>query len=267
VSGASFERLAAFDLLKWISHRYGFGTYIHFIEGFLNRQTHEEARRCQERLIKLADQSHSNVFIDTLISPSFTSAVAQIIQLPGISGKENNLILLELAKNETDKIKRIVENYPLMRAAQFDICTLLSAPRGFGYKREIHIWITSSDYANANLMILLGYIILGHPEWKDGLIKIFAVYPEADIARQRAQLEEKIHDGRLPIAPGNVKVISQKEVGDLRDIINRTSAEADLTVVGMRSEYISDTGVEIFTGYDKLGSMLFVNSTHEKEIK
>ncbi len=267
VSSASFERFAAFDLLKWISHRYGFGTYIHLIEGLLSRQTNEEARQCQKRLIKLADQSHSNVFIDTLISPSFTSAVAQIIQLPGISGKENNLILLELSKKEPEKIGRIVENYPLMRAAEFDICTLVSSSRGFGYKQEIHIWITSSDYANANLMILLGYIILGHPEWNDGHIKIFAVYPEADMEKRKEQLEEKILAGRLPIAPGNVKVISQKEVGNIKGIINETSAEADLTVVGMRSEFISDSGEELFTGYDKVGSMLFVNSTHEKEIK
>ncbi len=267
VSGASFDRFTAFDLLKWISHRYGFGTYIHLIEGYLNRETNEEAKRCLDRLIKLADQSHSNVFIDTLISPSYTSALAQIIQLPGISGKENNLILLEFARNETEKVSRIVENYPLIRAAEFDICTLVSAPRAFGYKQEIHIWITSSDYDNANLMILLGYIILGHPEWKNGHIKIFAVYPESELAAQKELLAEKILAGRLPIAPGNVKVIPQREVGDIKAIINEYSPEADLTVVGMRSETMADKGAGTFSGYDKVGSMLFVNSTHQKEIR
>ena len=34
ISQHSFRRLDAFELLRWISHRYGFGTYIHHIEGY-----------------------------------------------------------------------------------------------------------------------------------------------------------------------------------------------------------------------------------------
>ncbi|MBN2402910.1 MAG: amino acid permease, partial [Spirochaetes bacterium] len=33
ISSASLIRLAPFDLLRWISHHYGFGTFIHFIKG------------------------------------------------------------------------------------------------------------------------------------------------------------------------------------------------------------------------------------------
>jgi len=43
------------------------------------------------------------------------------------------------------------------------------------------LWITSSDYQNANLMIYIAYIILGHPDWSNGgQIKLFAVYPEEE---------------------------------------------------------------------------------------
>ena len=35
ISKDSFDRFAAFDLLRWISHRIGFGTYIHHINGYL----------------------------------------------------------------------------------------------------------------------------------------------------------------------------------------------------------------------------------------
>ncbi|MEM6724048.1 MAG: amino acid permease, partial [Bacteroidota bacterium] len=98
ISTHSFERHAAFNMLRWISQRYGFGTYIHQINGYLSKSTNIEAQKCQDRLIKMAETSRSNVYIDTLISPSFTSAIAQIIQLPGISGKENNLIMFEFSK-------------------------------------------------------------------------------------------------------------------------------------------------------------------------
>ena len=47
----------------------------------------------------------------------------------------------------------------------------------FGYRANIHIWLTREDYENAPLMILLAYIILGHPEWAAAEISIFACYP------------------------------------------------------------------------------------------
>ena len=43
-SSDTFERLGAFDVLRWISQKYGFGTYIHLIEGYLSRETHLAAR-------------------------------------------------------------------------------------------------------------------------------------------------------------------------------------------------------------------------------
>ncbi|MGB1319246.1 MAG: amino acid permease, partial [Flavobacteriales bacterium] len=83
VTSHSFERFAAFDMLRWISHKYGFGTFIHMIEGYLSKKTNKEAKDALHRLIKMADSSSSNVYLDTLISPSPTSAIAQVIQLPG----------------------------------------------------------------------------------------------------------------------------------------------------------------------------------------
>ena len=73
------------------------------------------------------------------------------------------------------------ERPPEVRATNFDICVLSCAERGFGYRHEIHIWITSRDYQNATLMILLGFIILGHPDWSKAEIRLFAVFPEQDL--------------------------------------------------------------------------------------
>ena len=50
---------------------------------------------------------------------------------------------------------------------------------------EIHIWLGPHDFLNATLMILLGYIVLGHPEWKRGEIKLFASFPEEDLEEER----------------------------------------------------------------------------------
>ena len=266
ISSDSFKRFAAFDLLRWIAHKYGFGTYIHLIIGYLSRKTHEESREALNKLIKMSESSNSNVYLDTLTSPSYTSAIAQVIQLPGITGKENNMLMFEFSKGRPDNLDDIVNNFQLIKSVNFDICILGSSEKGFGYKTEIHIWITPNDYENANLMILLGYIILGHPEWKHGEIKIFALFPESEIQKEKEMLLELISSGRLPISAKNVNLLAQKDERNAKNIINEKSLDADLTILGFRSEILKNKGKEVFYGFDNLSNVLFVNTQSEKEI-
>ena len=267
ISENSFNRIAAFDMLRWISQKYGFGTYIHKIEGYLSRKTNEQAEIDLKRLIKRAEITESNIYIDTLISPSFTSAIAQVVQLPGVSGKENNLLMFEFSKNTPDNLKDIVDNFKLIKSVDFDIIILGSCERGFGFKKEIHIWITSNDYENANLMILLGYIVIGHKDWKDAHIKIFAIYPEDNLETERERLNILIETGRLPISPKNIEFIPRKIERDTRSIISQKSEEADLTIIGFRDEILVRKGEELFEGYDDIGNVLFVNAASQKEIQ
>ncbi|MCH2046039.1 MAG: amino acid permease [Saprospiraceae bacterium] len=267
ISRDSFDRIAAFDLLRWMSQRYGFGTYIHQIDGYLSRDSTVNAEAIKERLIKMAEASGSNVYVDTMITPSVTSAIAQVVQFPGISGKPNNLLLLEFAKLHPSNLDDIVNNFQLIHAVNFDVMILGTSERGFGFKREIHIWITSNDYENANLMILIAYIIMGHQEWKNGFIKIFALYPEEKLETEKNRLAMLIQTGRLPISPSNIELIPRKLNMDNRKIITSKSKSADLTILGFRSELVKNQGKDVFLGYNEIGNVLFVNAGDQKEIK
>jgi hypothetical protein len=155
ISKDSFKRIAAFDLLRWMCQKYGFGTYIHQIHGYLSKESGQLASELKEQLIKDAGKSRSNVYIDTMVAPSMTSAIAQVMQFPGISGKPNNLLMLEYSKKHPENLDDIVANFNLIKAIDFDLMILATSERGFGHRKEIHIWITSNDYENANLMILI----------------------------------------------------------------------------------------------------------------
>jgi hypothetical protein len=266
ISSNSFKRMSAFDLLRWISYKYGFGTYIHYIEGYLSKQTSMESKEILERLIKMASFSQNRVYLDTMISPSYTSAIAQVVQLSGITGRGNNMILFEFSRNEPGELEESLKNYSIIHSAGFDICVLNSSLRGFGNKREIDIWITTYDYENANLMILLGYIILGHPEWKKGHIKIFAICKEEEIKQKQDNLLLLIKSGRLPIAPGNIQLIPAGQ-DDIRATISKKSIDADLIIVGFRHEMVKVKGIELFSGYEDVGNIVFVCSQKEKEIR
>ena len=267
ISQDTFMRRSAFDMLRWISFKYGFGTYIHYIKGFLSNKTNLESKEVLKKLINLAADSKNRVYLDTIISPSYTSAIAQVIQLSGISGKGNNMILFECSQNEPEALEEPLNTHHILLATGFDICVLSTSYKGFGYKRQIHIWITSKDYENANLMILLGYIIMGHPEWKNGTIKIFALHEASELERKREELNALIKAGRLPISYNNINLIPTENPADEKEIIASTSVDADLTIVGFRSESIKSKGYHVFTGYEKVGNILFVSANKEKEIK
>ncbi|MCK5136040.1 MAG: hypothetical protein KAR19_09665 [Bacteroidales bacterium] len=267
VSQDTFMRRSAFDILRWISLKYGFGTYIHYIKGFLTEKTNRESREILNKLIQLAAGSKNRVYLDTIISPSYTSAIAQVIQLSGISGKGNNMILFEFSQTNPEALEEALNTHDILHATGFDLCILNTSYKGFGYKKQIHIWITSSDYDNANLMILLGYIILGHPEWKKGIIKIFAIYQPEEADMKKEKLKELIREGRLPISLANISLISADKDKPTRELIGETSADADLTIIGFRHEQLKTEGYRLYTGYDRLGNVLFVSANKKKEIK
>ncbi|MFT5916273.1 MAG: amino acid transporter [Flammeovirgaceae bacterium] len=267
ISERTFEKFAAFDLLRWISHKYGFGTYIHRIDGYLSTETNLLSQEYLNRMINMAEDSNSNVYLDTLVSPSFTAAISSVIQLPGMSGKENNTMLFEFDKNNPDKeLANIMDNFTLVRSVGFDICILASSTRSFGYKSKIDIYLTSNDIDNANLMILLGFVILGHPEWKGARIRLLAVHPVDEIAEQRERILALVESGRLPISRNNVELIAKENDTDVKSIINEKSKDACLTIIGIRTELVKHKKKEIFLGYEEIGDILFVNAKTQKEI-
>ncbi len=266
ISQDSFKRRSAFDLLRWISYKYGFGTYIHHLEAYLNETTNEESKKVMNRLINLASGSKNRVYLDTIISPSMTSAIAQVMQLSGISGHGYNTILFEFSRTQPDTLNYVINNYSLIGSTHFDVCILNSSYKGFGYQQEIHVWIGANDLENANLMILLAYIIQGHPDWKRGTIKIFAIYPGDQLESQKKKLLALIKSGRLPISPNNIQLINANYTNK-KKVIMKNSMDADLSILGFNQEEVTEEGIDLFTGFEDMGNILFVSSYKKIKIK
>ncbi|MCG8410245.1 MAG: amino acid permease [Bacteroidales bacterium] len=266
VSDISSKRENAFRLLTWISNKYGFGTYIQYIQGYYSKATHAQSKKVLSLLIKQTELHKSNVYVNTIVSPSYTSAIAQIIQLPGISGLDNNMILLEYDKKDPGNISQIVENYSLVRSGNYDVCILGSSYKAINFRDGIHIWVRRVDEENLNLMVLLSYIILDHPDWKKAKIKIFNVRGKGQPDDATGNLLELIRTGRLPISLKNVDFIDFDQSMNLKSLINEKSAKAGLTMIGFRSEQIKHEGQKLFEGFSEMGDILFVNAFKNKDI-
>ena len=140
---------------------------------------------------------------------------------------------------------------------------LRSTDRHFGYRRRLHVWLTRYDDANANLMILLAYIIIGHPDWSHAEMTIFATFPTATLADEVAGLRERIATGRLPISPHNVRALPADDVLAIDELMEQHSGDADLILRGYSLELIGHQGAELFTRYDAASDILYVSANED----
>jgi hypothetical protein len=246
--------------LNWLSHRYGFGTYIHFINDYFSKNTRDASLGAMEKLLTLTRDKSNHIYVDTIISPSYTSAIAQVVQIPGISGMENNSMLLEFNKEKPANLERIIENFSLIVAANYDVGILGSSTRQLNPSKGIHIWIRHIDNFNANTMILLGYIISSHPDLRKATLSIFEVSLDEDVEDTRKELLELIQVGRLPISERNIEILKPNGRTDIKTLVNEHSAEAALTIVGFTADQLRHDGEKVFLGYDKTGDMLFISA-------
>ncbi len=266
ISKDSFRRERAFRLLNWLSYSYGFGTYLHRIDGYYSRSTSQQATEELAKLIELYETSHNHVYVDTIISPSYTSAIVQAIQVPGISGMENNMVVFEYDKENPENLPEIIDNIRLIKAGDFDICLLASASREMICNKGIHVWIDFNEPENASLLILLSFIISGHPDWKKSFIKVFSTCKPGQYEETRRELEGMITSGRLPITEKNVEIIEVTHGSSVKSLINEKSSTAAMVMTGFRPEALRQNGETILGGYDAAGTVLFVNSQYQKEI-
>lgn len=260
VSKDTFERISIVDLLRWISYRHGFGTLVHFIQGMLNKETAEKAREIKGELVKLIEKGGAGIYVDTIVSPSKKSAVAQIVQFSGVSGLDNNTLLLEFPKEEPSKIDDVIDAAKFALSVKFNILILRSSSRHFGYKSVMDVWITDKKYRNSNLMILLAYIIKGHPDWSKGQIRVFVAFPESEIKANVTNLKKIIESGRLPVSFKNIIPISfDPENQTIEKVIEEYSESSDLVIIGFDSSDLDKVKDE-FVKYDKLNDILFVSA-------
>ena len=262
------RRLGHFDLLRWICHRHGFG---HFIQLFLGDYTFPneiKARLHVDELIKLTEVSRAGVFVDTLISPTFQLALTQIVQMPGISGLPNNSILLEFDQESREEIDEIKQGARIAVGSLFNVLILRSTSYRFGYKSSIHVWVTEENLKNAPMMLLLAYIIIGHPDWKGAEIRLFACSEskgaENEAGREVDKLSTLMKQGRLPISMQNVTSVSYDSMDVLEKEVSLRSAQADLVITGLTAEDLgSDELFLILQRYNGVKDVLFVHSIEQ----
>jgi hypothetical protein len=253
-------------LLGWLCERHGFGTYLHLIRGVLDQSSHQERRRLRGALIRMVAE-FPGVFVDTVVSPSYRTALAQALQIPGVSGMENNTVLFSfVADNDPELAASVADEALFASITKKNLLILRQTGLDFGARLEIHIWLNWNDTDNATLMTLLAYILVGHKDWRRSQISVFAAFPGAEVDDRRTRLEAMMEGGRLPIRKENVNFFSVDDTAQYHALVETSSADADLVILGLTIDRLSDKRAESLLRYPRLGDVLFVAAADEVRI-
>ncbi len=261
VNNRTFDRSAPLLFFSWLCYRYGFGMYVHYIQGEFDIKTLTESRKSLSELIKYVQDRQSHIFMDTVISPSLRSAILQSVQVPGILGVENNTNLFEFSVHDKKEvINDIHESCILTEVTGMNNLVLRHGDHFFGKRGSIHIWLTWHDHLNINFMVLIAYILLAHPEWHHAEISMFAAFPAEQADEQTRKLNEIISAGRIPISQKNVQITPTDERGNYDHLVEMRSSKADLVIFGFTDERLKEKGLELFLHHRELNDVLFVSA-------
>jgi len=174
---------------------------------------------------------------------------------------ENNTVLFESSVHDPAAVlDEILDGCGLAQVAQMNRLVLRHTDHFFGNRKAIHVWLTWHDYRNANLMILLAYILLGHPDWKDGEITLYAAYPKPDVKERSEELRKMITEGRLLISEKNVQLFGTDDRTDFNRLVAVKSEHADLVIRGFTEAKLKEKGPALFEKHRELKDILWVSA-------
>ena len=258
------RRVAQFDLLRWISHRHGFGHFVQHMKGEYSLEMELEAHAQLSKLVKRSELSRAGTFVDTLIAPSFENAVTQALQYPGISGLSNNSVLLEFDQDHPEEIPRLERAMRLAASSRFNVVVLRSSTFRFGYRASIHVWLTPETLPNAAMMLMLAYIIVGHPEWRTAEIRVFACIGTDGDQHEADQLSALVDQGRLPIGRQNVETLPVESRSRIESEVAYRSSDADLVIAGISADQMRDGDlIEVLRSHRVANDIIFVHAVEE----
>jgi hypothetical protein len=188
--------------------------------------------------------------------------------MPGVSGMANNTILFEYGLHDGPEVmEEVLSGLKMSGATLMNRLVLRHGDNFFGARSSIHVWLTWHDARNANLMILLTYILLGHRDWKGAEVSIFAAYPRKEVHARSADLHDMITDGRLLISEKNVRVIATDDAIDFERLVQARSDTADLVLLGFTSEQLERRAGDLFQRFGGLRDTLFVTAEEDIDIQ
>ncbi len=243
-TGQPHNRQELVELAKWLTLGHGIVTFFQLIIGDPDKMIDGGFREIAKKNIKKYIAEHElEAFAQAEIVSSFEEGALTVSQSHGIGGLEPNSIVMGWSRTLPGLTNQIEIMRRLHGLGKSTLIMRTHPEHGFGDKKKIDIWSRGTEGAggNADLMLLLAYILLQHEDWEGAEIRLIRVVnTEEGISQVKAHMMGMIDQVRLTATP---VVLTPDYPGEpFKSIIQRNSAETDLTFLGMQAPSISNTG-------------------------
>jgi hypothetical protein len=231
------ERLAR--VAEWLSQGQGIVTFFQLLVGDVDslggRGLRETARKGIRSYIQ---DRRMTAFAEAEVVTDFQQGAATVVQAHGIGALEPNAVLLGWSGTPEGRVSQLELLYRLVQLRKSVFFLNYDEGRGFGQQRVIDVWWGGRG-GNADLMLILAYLIRQHRSWYGAKIRLLRVINSPDgYAQTRAHMEQVLKNvpllgmqvpeadriesyshylGQLMQVVGSVMLVRSAQVGDLLD--------------------------------------------------
>ena len=184
---------------------------------------------------KFYSKKSLSIFPEVSVVGDFEEGILSSVQANGMAGLRSNLVMMCWPDEQEylSKFLILLRKFAALRLSAMigRVDPDFEQPRD-GSRHVIHVWWGGLQ-RNGDLMLLLAYLLKCSYPWKNSVIRLISVVQrDEDTESARQALNKLSVDSRIVVEP---EVIVKKPGEAFPDILDRTSADADVVFLGLKT--------------------------------
>ena len=266
-TGQPHNRERLVEVAEWLSMGQGIVTFFQLLVGDVDRLSARNLRSVARRQIRSYIQGRNmTAFAEADIVDDFYTGAVTVAQSHGVGGLEPNTMLMGWSGSEAGQTQLLHLLNTLVNLEKSVLFLHYAETRGFGRRRVIDVWWRGRS-RNADLMLLLAYIVARHPSWNGAQIRLLRVIHNADGAQQTEHhLRSLLKSVRVQ---AHAVVVVTPEDEPFHQTLRTWNTDTDLTLLGLSrppAEERATYARRLDQMLKSLGTVLLVHSANEDEL-
>jgi len=267
-TGQPHNREQLVQIAEWLTQGQGLVTFVQVLVGNVTQLSGRGLRETARKGIRKYIQDRGmTAFADVQIVETFNDGALTIAQSHGVGGLEPNAVMLGWSRTSEGQVSQLKLLHGMVRLGKSVLLLNDDDERGFGQQQVIDVWWGGRG-GNAELMLLLAYLIHQHRVWYNARIRLIRVIDSREGYEQtEAHMEQLLSSIRVTAEV--VIIVREDPDQPMTDILCENSYETDLTILGMQVPDLES--LEAYRQYldnlmRQMGSVLLVRSAQTGDL-
>ncbi len=266
-TGQPHNRGPLVEMAQWLSRGYGIVSFFQLLVGDVDQLAQRQLRAVARRQIQtFIRKQNMSAFAEADIVDDFYSGAVTVCQSHGVGGLRPNTVLMGWSGTDEGRVQALHLLSTLANLEKSALFLHHDEMRSFGNRKIIDVWWRGHN-RNAELMLLLAYIISQHATWDGACIRLLRVLPRGE-GRERTEAHLRALLERVRVTAEPVVIVPPQDE-PFNKTVETWSAQTDLTLLGMNQPATEDRGSygrQLNDRVRAVGTVLLVHSGQEEEL-